>query len=118
MATRKAPRTRTVLAAAGLPALFLLGAAIAAPSTSISDPCPQSTEHSVTDLHDMLTDDKIVTPVADTASKAAEESNKEPVVEVEDVPASQASPEYTTRLPGVSASDMPRFRRHMFRTDI
>lgn len=116
MTTRKAPRTRAVLAAAGLPALLLLGAAIAAPS--ISDPCPDSAEHRVADLHDMLADDKVVTPVADTASKRAEKSEKEPVVEVEDVPANQASPEYTTRLPGVSASDMPRFRRHMFRTDI
>jgi hypothetical protein len=27
-------------------------------------------------------------------------------------------PQFTTKLPGVAANDMPRFRRHMFRTDI
>ena len=32
--------------------------------------------------------------------------------------ADTSSPAYTTQLPGVSANDMPGFRRHMYRTDI
>jgi hypothetical protein len=41
------------------------------------------------------------------------------VPEAVDLSSSDSSvPEFTTRLPSVSANDMPRFRRHMFRTDI
>jgi hypothetical protein len=57
-------------------------------------------------------------PVADTGTESTIEENGD-VSEADDSSLRVSSlSDFTTRLPGVSANDMPRFRRHMFRTDI
>jgi hypothetical protein len=54
-------------------------------------------------------------PVADAAAKPNhEEGSDADAVVIQ----RSAAPEISTRLPGVSSSDEPRFRRHMYRTDI
>jgi len=109
------PRT-AALTAACLPALLLLGSAFAA--SSMPEPCPESARQHVSDLHDMLAEEKVIATVAETVSKPAEEPADKALADADETPAEQPAPEFTTRLPGVSANDMPRFRRHMFRTDI
>jgi len=49
----------------------------------------------------------------DAPAKQKDEGGKEDVTISE-----SETPEIATRLPGVSASDSPRFRRQMYRTDI
>ena len=61
-----------------------------------------------------------VTPpaLADTVSKPAIDEH-DSASDLEDVVnTSSESPEIITRLPGISASELPRYRRQMFRTDI
>lgn len=120
MKTPKAPQTKAALRAAKLPALLLLGTLCGAASaaTGIPDPCPDSPEHTVTELHDILVSDSVVAPVADTETDDIDGTDKDTVVEAQEASTPLPGPEFTTRLPGVSASDMPRYRRHMFRTDI
>ena len=119
MTREEAPQTHTFWRVAGVPALLLTalcGSAIAA--SGISDPCPEARDARVTDLHDVLADEAIVTPVADIESKPVREKTEKAATDAEDSTRQAPAPEFTTRLPGVSANDMPRFRRHMFRTDI
>lgn len=120
MTTPKAPQNIATLRAARLPALLLLGTFCGAASaaTGIPDPCPESAEHAVSELHDMLATDSVVAPVADTESEDVTSSDQETIVEAQESSNPLPGPEFTTRLPGISASDLPRYRRHMFRTDI
>lgn len=120
MTTSKAPQSTAALRAARLPALLLLGTlcGTALAATGIPEPCPDAAEHTVSDLHDMLVSDSVVTPVAETESKDVESSDPETGVEAQKTSAPLPAPEFTTRLPGISVNDMPRYRRHMFRTDI
>jgi len=132
--TLKAPQTSVTWSATSIPTLLLLGAlsGSALASTEIQAPRPDSDSHAQA-LHAIIDDtvtqsplvritdsSKSVTsaPVANTATESTIEENTD-VSEADD-PAlrDSSSPEFTTRLPGVSANDMPRFRRHMFRTDI
>jgi len=128
-----APQTSVTWSATSIPTLLLValsGSALA--STEIQAPCPESESHAealhaILDSTDMpsplvRTVDSIdsVTPaaVANTGTESTIEENGD-VSEADDPSLSDSSvPEFTTRLPGVSANDMPRFRRHMFRTDI
>jgi hypothetical protein len=110
----KAPQKSVTWNAASIPALLLLGtlSGTAVASTEIQAPCPETV--SQTDvLHVII--EKETQPLAETRneekSAEAEESAESPVSE-------SSGTEFTTRLPGVSANDMPGFRRHMFRTDI
>lgn len=112
-----------------IPALLLVGAVCGSAVASTEVPCPESAAHSDA-LHAMLESDEKNTGLirtvegTDSVSQAplAESSADDRTEESSDVaesPANEpAAPELTTRLPGVSANDMPRFRRHMFRTDI
>lgn len=120
MKTPKAPQTTAALRAARLPVLLLLGTFCGAASaaTGIPDPCPESAEHTVSELHDMLSTESVVAPVADTEVEDVDSGDQETLVEAQEASSPLPGPEFTTRLPGVSASDMPRYRRHMFRTDI
>lgn len=127
MKSIKAPRTSVSRNAGSIPALLLLGAlsgtAIAA--TDIQEPCPETASHKDV-LRAFATDETgprvrtieaseaavpaVVSDAEDTTSAEAEEQD--------DATPQDATPAYTTRLPGVSANDMPGFRRHMYRTDI
>lgn len=133
MRTMTAPQTSVTWSATSIPTLLLValsGSALA--STEIQAPCPESESHAealhaILDSTDMpsplvRTVDSIdsVTPaaVANTGTESTIEENGD-VSEADDPSLSDSSVlEFTTRLPGVSANDMPRFRRHMFRTDI
>lgn len=120
MKTPKAPQTKAALRAAQLPALLLLGSlcGTALAATGIPDPCPESPGHTVTELHDMLVRDSVIAPIADTETVDVDASDEETAVDAQETSTPLPAPEFTTRLPGISASDMPRYRRHMFRTDI
>jgi hypothetical protein len=129
----KAPQTSVTWSATSIPTLLLValsGSALA--STEIQEPCPEA-ESQANALHAILDSSNIqpplvrtvdssdpVTPapVANNGAKSTIEENVD-VSEADDSSLSDSRvPDFTTRLPGVSANDMPRFRRHMFRTDI
>ena len=97
-----------------LTTLLLLGAACgtALASTEIQAPCPESVAQ--TEVLHVIVEDKSV-PLTEAAIK---KKAQEAAEEVESPVSDAKAPEFTTRLPGVSANDMPGFRRHMFRTDI
>ncbi len=130
MKTVKAPRTSVSRSAVSIPALLLLGAlsGTALAATDIQQPCPKAADR--TDALETFIAHKDTTrPLVRTvdASEAATpvkvaDSDAERPEENEATKATPATdssePAYTTRLPGVSANDMPGFRRHMYRTDI
>jgi Tfp pilus assembly protein FimV len=97
-----------------LTTLLLLGAACgtALASTEIQSPCPETVAQ--TDVLQAIVEDKSA-PLSEAAAKDKAQDTTE---EVESPVSDTKAPEFTTRLPGVSANDMPGFRRHMFRTDI
>ena len=134
MKTMKAPQKGVTWSTATMPALLLLGVACgsAVASTEIQAPCPETASQSDA-LHSILGSDNANTPLmrhvegnesvsrppladsdADPTDGKADNSHEAVDSPVGDSPV----PKYTSQLPGVSASDMPRFRRHMFRTDI
>lgn len=134
MRTLKAPQTSVSWSATSIPALLLLGAlsGSALASTEIQAPCPESDSHAEA-LHAILDSTDIPSPlvrtvdgsesvtpapVADTGTESTIEENGS-VPEADDSSLRDSkSLEFATRLPGISAKDMPHFRRHMFRTDI
>lgn len=130
MTTRKARQTYAVLSTTGL-AVVLLGAwsAPALASSDISTPCPDLTAQSDASLHEMLNED-VTTPLvrtvdtndsvalADAAVKSADADDDENEASEEATIRNTEMPAIATRLPGVSSTDLPRFRRQMFRTDI
>lgn len=133
MRTMKAPQTSVTWSATSIPTLLLValsGTALA--STEIQPPCPESESQAEalqaildsTDIQAPLVrtvdsiDSVTPAPVANTGTESTIEENGD-ASEADDPSLSDSSvPEFTTHLPGVSANDMPRFRRHMFRTDI
>ena len=134
MKTLKATQKSANWSAASIPALLLLGATCgtAVASTEIQAPCPESVSHGDA-LHAILETDDSRPPLvrtvdsSESASQApladADADQAENKVDDTDRPAESplsdtTGPAFTTRIPGVSANDMPRFRRHMFRTDI
>ena len=134
MKTMRAPQKSVTWNAASIPALLLLGATCgsAIASTEIQAPCPESTSHSDV-LHSILEADRERAPMvrtvdgsesvsqaprADTDTDQLDNEIDDVSPQVDSSVSDTTGPEYSTRFPGVSASDMPRFRRHMFRTDI
>ena len=129
MKTIKAPRTSVSRSATSIPALLLLGAlsGTALAATDIQQPCPETAAKKDV-LQAFIADDAeapMVRTVEATRSATPAKGSKADAksdLESEDAsstPATDSStPAYTTRLPGVSANDMPGFRRHMYRTDI
>ena len=134
MRTLKAPQKSVTWSATSIPTLLLLvalsGSAVA--STEIQSPCPEPESHAqalhaILDSTDMQSplvrtvdssDPGLPAPVTNTRTESTVDENGD-VPEAVDLSSSDSSvPEFTTRLPSVSANDMPRFRRHMFRTDI
>lgn len=134
MATRKAPQTHASLSATGISALLLgigCGAAMASTTESLTH-CPEIEPHSTLSLHEILPDDATTATTirtvdsssAVTAPAVANSSADDSLTEVDESRDSDESTttapvsRITTRLPGVPDSDVPRFRRQMFRTDI
>jgi hypothetical protein len=97
-----------------LTTLLLLGAACgtALASTEIQAPCPETVAQ--TDVLQVIVEEDSTT----LTEAAAQEKVEETTEDVESPVSDAKAPEFTSRLPGVSANDMPGFRRHMFRTDI
>jgi hypothetical protein len=128
--TVKAPRTSVSRSAASIPVLILLGtlSGTALAATDIQEPCPEAAD-SAGALRALIPGKDAAAPLirtvdgAETAAPARATKSDADSASVRDqsdtTAATDASiPAYTTRLPGVSASDMPGFRRHMYRTDI
>ena len=117
MKTRRAAATISALSATGAVALVLgawCGPAFA--SADVQAPHPELVSHTEASLNDILGDDEIASAAIRTIDAPAKQKDKG---EKEDVTISKSeTPEIATRLPGVSASDSPRFRRQMYRTDI
>ena len=117
MSTRSAPQTfKPTLA--GLSTLLLCGTwcAPAMAASDIQPPCPELVSHTEASLHVNLNDEAATPALRALESGDTPESNS---VEADDKAIRKSEmPDIATRLPGVSATDMPRFRRYMFRTDI
>jgi len=129
---QKAPQTVAKPSATSISALVLLGAwcGTALAANEFKAPCPGAAQYAETALHPILDNNDVTSPslrtvdsasavspapVADTTAKPDhEESSDADAVVIQ----STATPEVSTRLPGVSSGDEPRFRRHMYRTDI
>ncbi len=129
MKLNKAPRTSVSRSATSIPALLLLGAlsGTALAATDIQQSCPETAAKK--DVLRAFMAEQPEAPLVRTveASEAAapakaSKAEADPAADTDDpdsTPApDSATPAYTTRLPGVSANDMPGFRRHMYRTDI
>jgi len=128
---RKAAQKFAIIGATGISALLLLDSALA--STEVQTPCPELEKHSEASLHAILDNTDVTSPVirtidsaetnspapvADTVTKTAVEEH-EGAGDADEAGIRNADmPDMSTRLPGVSSSDLPRFRRHMYRTDI
>lgn len=117
MSIRSTPATISALSATGAAVLALgawCGPAFA--SADVQAPSSEPTAHTETPLHEILSDDEITSPTIRVLEPTAEQGDED---ETEDLTILKSdAPEMTTRLPGVSSSDSPRFRRHMYRTDI
>ena len=125
----EASRTSVSRSATSIPALLLLGAlsGTALAATDIQEPCPEAADQKDV-LQAFIADGaeaplvrtvEASEPAAATQSSEADSQSVRDSEEAVSTPASDSStPAYTTRLPGVSANDMPGFRRHMYRTDI
>jgi len=102
-------------------------------STDIQAPCPELGTTTDASLHEVLSDEDVTMPTirrTDTsdvvrlpavAATKVESDYKDHDVssDLEDTALRNSkTAAIVTRLPGVSASDQPRFRRNMFRTDI
>lgn len=118
MTTQTAPQKYLALRSSGISALMLLAACCgsALASSDIPAPPPELVAHTDTSLHGIL-DEEAAPPALKTldSSKTRGES-KEDAEEV--TLGDMEIADIATRLPGVSATDLPRFRRQMFRTDI
>lgn len=118
MTERKSALTNSVLGTTGMAALLLLGAwcGPTLASTDTIAPCPELVSHTETSLREVLDEDIATSPGVRTVESSTEQADSD---ESDDaVIRNTEMPDIATRLPGVSASGLPRFRRHMFRTDI
>jgi hypothetical protein len=129
----KAPQKSVTWNATSIPVLLLLGAACgsAVASTEIQSPCPETASqdsalHAIIESGDPQTalvrtvegNDTVSGALRDDTGINAGDKSDQASKAVESPVSDSNVPELTTQLPGVSANDMPRFRRHMFRTDI
>jgi len=130
--TRQARKTNAALS---MTALFSLSAwcAAALASSEVQVPHSELIAHGDTSsLHDIL-DENATSPtlqtldssdivtlpsLADAGAETTESATEESKASAKASLGNTDMPDMATRLPGVSASDLPRFRRHMFRTDI
>ena len=116
MITRKARQTYAELSTTGLVALLLgawAGPALA--SNDISAACPALTAHTDASLHEMLDGDVTVAAIR-TVDASKSVALTDTSAELGDGGRRDCGDLLV--LPGVSSTDLPRFRRQMFRTDI
>jgi hypothetical protein len=129
--TVKVPRKTVGRSAASVPVLLLLGtlSGTALAATDIGEPCPEAQREAVT-LHEIIVRDAASAiaqtieatetisgrPLVDVAEEGSVDDTEEAADETEAT--EYSTPEFTSRLPGISVNDLPGFRRHMFRTDI
>ena len=118
MKTRRAPARISALSVTGVSAVLLLGAwyGPAFASTDVQAPSPELTAHTESSLHEMLDGDDISSSTIrtiDSSTKQDDESKTDDIAVL-----NLEMPDIATRLPGVSVSELPRLRRHMYRTDI
>ena len=126
MYTTRAPQIKASRSAASIPALLVLGAlsGSALASTEIQTPCPDSTTdakalHAILEIRTVdASETATPAPIASTGAQTGIEKNAESAIVEKSSVRNAPLPQFTTKLPGVAANDMPRFRRHMFRTDI
>ena len=131
MTTRQTGKTYVALS---MTALFSLSAwcAAALASSDVQVPRPELIAHADTSLHGIL-DENATSPtlrtldssdivtlpaLADASSETTESATEKSETSAEVSLGSAEMPDVAARLPGVSAIDLPRLRRHMFRTDI
>ena len=130
MKSIKAPLTSVSRSAASIPALLLLGvfSGTALAATNIQEPCSEADARDDV-LHAFIAEGdkaplvRTVDATETTASTHVADADDKSAQDAEDADdagqqTDSSTPAFTTRLPGVSASDMPGFRRHMYRTDI
>jgi len=115
---RKSVLMNSVSGTTGMAALVLLGAwcGPTLASTDIPAPCPELVSHTETSLREVLDEDLTTPATVRTVEAATEQDEVEKSADA--VIRNTEIPDIATRLPGVSASELPRFRRQMFRTDI
>ena len=143
MTTRLVPSRKALLSGPGLVALLLSGWCLPGlAATGVDVKCPESereknrvvaeaesprlaiplltidvADHAVdseADIEAEIVDPPLASPAVNTSSDSDETAND---VEDADGAINEAAPT-ATRLPGVSDTDQPRFRRQMYRTDI
>lgn len=131
MTTRQTGKTYVALY---MTALFSLSAwcAAALASSDVQVPRPEPIAHADTSLHDIL-DENATSPtlqtldssdivtlpaLADASVETTESATEKRETSAEVSLGSTEMPDVAARLPGVSEIDLPRLRRHMFRTDI
>ena len=103
---------------------------ISDPPTANASPAPRltlrMTEHGLTDSESDMKDpasdptsEKVESPaLADTTDTEVDENSESKPTETESKVAADKLPDTALRLPGVSETELPRFRRQMYRTDI
>jgi len=115
---RKAGVSNSALTTSGISALLLLGAwcCSALASTETVVPRQEMIPDTDTSLRGGLEEELTTSPTIRTVESSDEQDDDS---NPDDAAIRNTEiPDIATRLPGVSASDLPRFRRHMFRTDI
>jgi len=93
---------------------MLLGTALA--SNEVPPPCPELDEHEETSLQAILDKDDVTSPAIRTIDSTGKQENVSKTDNASD--RDTGISKIATQFPGVTSSDLPRFRRHMFRTDI
>ena len=131
MTTRLAPQTYVAVTMTALLGVSAWCASALA-SNDVQAPSPELVAQTSATLHDILdqeasssrlrtldSSDIVTLPaLAEAAVKAKKSERDEGDATVETLLRNTEIPDIATRLPGVSATDLPRLRRHMFRTDI
>ena len=118
MTIRRTPATISALSATGVSAVLVLGAwcGSAFASADVQANHPELTAHTESSLHEILDGDDVSSATIRTIDSSAKQNDES---KTDDVAVLNAEiPDIATALPGVSASELPRLRRQMYRTDI
>ena len=143
MTTRSVPSKNALTCGSGLAALLLTAwCAPTIAATGVDIECPESEREqklALTDVEipelvipalkidvvdhgvdsDASIDDEIVDPPLTSQAVSSSESSDDTATDIDDADvAPEESAPTATRLPGVSDTDQPRYRRQMYRTDI
>lgn len=117
MTTRKAAQSYSVLSTAAI-VLFAACCGTALAATEIPPPSPDElASPDDSSLVEILKDNSVTAPAIRTVENAVEPDALSNTTDEAEIPNTEM-PVIATRLPGISASNLPRVRRQMFRTDI